>query len=150
MFVGTYQHTFDDKGRLTLPAKWRSELAGGVVVTRGVDKCLYIFTRAKFEKMAAEIEDQGIERIDARSWGRHVAGNASDADADKQGRIIIPQSLRDYAGLNGQVVVVGVIGHIEVWDPKQHSETELKSESDVENVAERMGSMMRGANGKAQ
>lgn len=150
MFVGTYQHTFDDKGRLTLPAKWRSELAGGVVVTRGVDKCLYIFTRAKFEGMAKEIENQGIERADAREWARHIAGNASDAEADKQGRIIIPQSLRDFAGLNGQVVVVGVIGHIEVWDPVQHKTAEDKNGSNVETVAERMGSLMRGANGKAQ
>ncbi len=150
MFVGTYQHTIDDKQRLTLPAKWRSELAGGVVVTRGVDKCLYIFTRTRFEEMASEIGEQGIERADARGWARHFAGMASDVEADKQGRIIIPQNLREFAGLDGDVVVVGVINHIEVWGPKQHQEAEQKIESDVENVAERMGSLMRGANGKAQ
>lgn len=148
MFVGTYQHTIDDKGRLTLPAKWRSELAGGVVVTRGVDKCLFILPRLKFEAMAKEIDEQGIERADVRAWSRHFTGKATDVEADKQGRIIIPQNLRDFAGLNGDVTVVGVISRIEVWDPSQHTAADEKIELDVENVAERIGAMMRGAHGK--
>ena len=150
MFVGTYQHTIDDKGRLTLPAKWRSELAGGVVVTRGVDKCLYILPRSKFEAMAKEIDEQGLERSDARAWSRHFTGKATDVDADKQGRIIIPPNLREFAGLDGDVTVVGVVSRIEVWDPKRHKDAEEKIESDVENVAERIGAMMRGADGKGK
>ncbi len=150
MFVGTYQHTVDEKGRLTLPSKWRSELAGGVFVTLGVDRCLYILPRDRFEGMAKEIDAQGLERSDARGWARHFTGKAADVEPDKQGRIIIPQNLRELAGLNGGVVVVGVISRIEVWDPKRLQQAEEKIESDVENVAERMGAMMRGSNGKAQ
>ncbi len=150
MFVGTYQHTIDDKGRLTLPAKWRSELAGGVVVTRGVDKCLYILPRSRFEAMAKEIDEQGLERADARAWSRHFTGKATDVEADKQGRIVIPQNLREFAGLDGDVTVVGVVSRIEVWDPKRHMDAEEKIESDVENVAERIGAMMRGADGKGK
>jgi len=150
MFVGTYQHTIDDKGRLTLPAKWRAELAGGVVVTRGLDKCLYILPRAKFEAMAKEIDEQGLERADARAWSRHFTGKATDVDADKQGRIIIPPILRDFAGLDGDVVVVGVVSRIEVWNPKKHKVADEKIESDAENVAERFGSMMRGAGMKVK
>jgi len=150
MFVGTYLHTIDDKGRLTLPAKWRSELAGGVVVTRGMDKCLFILARSKFEGIVNEIDEQGLERSDARGWARHFTGMAADVEPDKQGRIIIPPNLRDFAGLDGDVVVVGVISRIEVWEPKRHHEAEEKIESDVDNVAERMGAMMRGINGKAK
>ena len=150
MFVGTYQHTIDDKGRLTLPAKWRSELAGGVVVTRGVDKCLYILPRTKFEAMAKEIDEQGLERADARSWSRHFTGKAADADPDKQGRIVIHQNLREFAGLDGDVTVVGVVSRIEVWEPKRHKGADEKIESDVENVAERIGAMMRSADGKGK
>lgn len=148
MFVGTFQHTIDEKGRLTLPSKWRSELAGGVFVTRGADKCLYILPNSKFQVMAKEIDEQGIERADVRGWARHFTGMATNVEADKQGRIIIPQNLREFAGLDGDVIVVGVVSRIEVWDPKRHKQAEEKIEADVENVAERMGAMMRGANGK--
>jgi MraZ protein len=148
MFVGTFEHTIDDKGRLTLPAKWRTELAGGVFITRGADKCLYILPKAKFEAIASEIDGQGLERADARAWSRHIAGMATDADPDKQGRVIIPTNLREFAGLDGDVVVVGVLSRIEVWDPKQHHAAEDKVILDVENVAERIGAMMRGADKK--
>jgi MraZ protein len=145
MFVGTFEHTIDDKGRLTLPAKWRSELAGGVFITRGADKCLYILPRVKFESIAGEIDGQGMERADARAWSRHIAGMATDADPDKQGRVIIPTNLREFAGLDNDVVVVGVLSRIEVWDPRRYKEAEDKVQADVENVAERIGAMMRGA-----
>ncbi len=144
MFVGTYQHTIDEKGRLTLPAKWRSELASGVVVTRGVEKCLFIFPQSTFELMAGEFEAQGFERADARAWARHFTGMAADAEPDKQGRIIIPQTLREFAGLDGEVTIVGVVSRIEVWNPKKHKEFEEEIEANVPGMAERMGTLMRG------
>lgn len=145
MFFGSHQHTIDDKGRLTLPAKWRSELAGGVVVTRGLDDCLFIFPKAKFEAIAAEIDLQGIESSDARAWARYFLGMAADAETDKQGRILLPQNLRDFAGLDGEVVVVGVVSRIEVWLPERYKETNARIESNVSAVAERMGQVMRRA-----
>src|SRR5512135_1328808 len=108
MFFGSHQHTIDDKGRLTLPAKWRSELAGGVVVTRGLDDCLFVFPKEKFEAVARDMDLRGIELADARSWARYFLGMAADAETDKQGRVLIPQNLRDFAKLDGEVMVVGV------------------------------------------
>jgi MraZ protein len=145
MFFGSHQHTIDDKGRLTLPAKWRSELAGGVVVTRGLDDCLFIFPKAKFESIAAEMDEQGIELADVRAWTRYFLGMAVDAESDKQGRILLPQNLRDYAKLDGEVVVVGVVSRIEVWNPERHHTANSKIESDVNAVAERMGAVMKRA-----
>ncbi len=145
MFFGSHQHTIDDKGRLTLPAKWRSELAGGVVVTRGLDDCLFIFPKSKFESIAAEMDEQGIELGDVRAWTRYFLGMAVDAESDKQGRILIPQNLRDFAKLDGEVVVVGVVSRIEVWNPERHHDTNAKIESDVNAVAERMGQIMKRA-----
>ncbi len=147
MFFGTFQHTIDDKGRLTLPARWRSELAGGVVVTRGLDKCLFVFPKTKFEKIAAEIDQQGIELGDIRAWARYFLGMAIAVEADRQGRILIPQALRDLASLDGEVVVVGVASRIEVWNPQRHHEANQQIESDAVLLAERIGQILRRAAG---
>lgn len=150
MFFGTHQHTIDDKGRLTLPAKWRSELASGVVVTRGLDDCLFIFPKTKFEAIATEIDEQGIELGDARVWARYFLGMASDAEVDRQGRILVPQSLRSFAGLDGEVTVVGVMSRIEVWNPQRHIQANQRLESDASAVAERIGRIMRRAAGNGK
>ncbi len=145
MFFGNHQHTIDDKGRLTLPAKWRSDLVGGVVVTRGLDDCLFIFPKTKFEAIAAEIDEQGIELADAREWARYFLGMASDAEVDRQGRILIPQCLREFASLDGDVVVLGLTSRIEVWNPKKYQQANQRVESDGPAIAERMGQVMRRA-----
>lgn len=143
MFFGTYQHTIDEKGRLTLPARWRSELAAGVFVTRGLDDCLFVFPKDKFEAIAKEIDLQGIELADSRSFARYFLGMASDAETDKQGRVLIPQNLRTFAKLDGEVMVVGVASRIEVWNPIRHQEINAKVEADASAVAERMGQIIK-------
>ena len=145
MFFGEHRHTIDEKSRLTLPAKWREELEAGVFVTRGLEDCLFVFTKAKFEVIAHEIEQQGLESADSRAWARYLAGMAEPADLDKQGRILIPQNLRDYAKLNGEVVIVGAISRIEVWNPERHKENKAAIESNAAAVAERMAQVMRRA-----
>ncbi len=143
MFFGSYQHTIDDKGRLTLPAKWRSELAGGVVVTRGLDGCLFIFPLEKFRAMAAETDAQGVALADARAWSRYLLGHAADVDPDKQGRVLIPQDLRTFANIDGEVVVMGVMSRIEVWNPQHYKQANEHLEADANAVAERMGHTMQ-------
>ncbi len=145
MFIGWHQHTVDDKGRLTLPAKWRSDLAGGVVVTRGLDSCLFIFPKDKFQAMAREIDEQGITLADARAWARYILGNAADIEPDKAGRVLIPQNLRDFAGLDGEVTVLGVVSRIEVWNPQRYKQANEHLEADATAIAERMGQMMQRA-----
>jgi MraZ protein len=148
MFLGSNSHSIDEKGRLTLPAKWRAELASGVVVTRGLDDCLFVFPQPKFEKIAAEIDDAGIEIADARAWARYLAGKAELLEVDKQGRILIPEDLRKFANLDGHVVVLGVVSRIEIWNPEKFNENNQAIESNATVVAERMGQLMRRAAGK--
>lgn len=146
MFLGSHQHTIDDKGRLTLPAKWRMDLAAGVVVTRGLDGCLFIFPQQKFEQMALAVAAQGFENADSRGWARFIFGEADQAEIDKQGRILIPLPLRGEFKLDHDVTVVGLFDRIEVWDPAKFKEMMTQVQSDPNAIAERMRLMMHGAN----
>jgi MraZ protein len=149
MLLGTAHHTIDEKGRLTLSTKWRSELESRVVVTRGLDKCLFILPESKFEHIAREIEAQGVAKADVRGFSRLVAAMAEIVEPDKQGRIIIPQNLREFAGLDGNVVVIGVLNHLEVWNPDAYKEVNAKVEADAEAVAERYDQIIRSASAKS-
>lgn len=117
MFLGEYGHTIDDKGRLTLPAKYRAELASGVVVTRGLDKCLFVFPMDEWKKLSEKVSALPLTDTSARDFRRLLFSGATDAELDKQGRVLLPQYLRDYAGLNGNVVVAGLNTHMEIWNP---------------------------------
>ncbi|MFZ5918698.1 MAG: division/cell wall cluster transcriptional repressor MraZ [Chloroflexota bacterium] len=115
MFLGRYEHSIDDKGRLTIPAKFRGDLAAGVVVTKGIDCCLYLFPTSQFETLAARIRELPITQEQAREFRRQMFADASDEIPDKQGRIIIPPYLREYAGIDAQVIVTGLDTYIEIW-----------------------------------
>ncbi len=143
MFLGSHQHAIDEKGRLTLPAKWRTELATGVVITRGLDGCLFIFPQPTFEQMALAVVAQGFESADSRGWSRFIFGEADQVELDKQGRILIPQSLRGEFKLDHEVTVVGLFDRIEVWDPAQYTEMMTRVQSDPNAIAERMRLMIR-------
>ncbi|MDI7275512.1 MAG: division/cell wall cluster transcriptional repressor MraZ [Anaerolineae bacterium] len=120
MFLGRYVHTIDDKGRLTLPAKFRPGLEEGVVVTLGLDGCLFLFPRSTWGVLAARIEALPITNPDARAFVRLMSSNADDMELDRQGRILIPAFLRDHAKLDTEVMVAGVISKIELWNPAQY------------------------------
>lgn len=117
MFLGTYSPKLDEKGRLFLPAKFRDELSSGVVVTRQQDRCLAIYPIQTFREMTAAVmkAPSTVKRV--RDYQRMVAASASDEVPDKQGRITIPPRLREYAGLDSQIVLVGSIDRLEIWDP---------------------------------
>src|SRR3712207_1885914 len=106
MFLGTHTPRLDDKGRLFLPAKFRDELAGGVVITRGQERCLYVFTRAAFAAKAEELQSASLTSRSARDYGRMFFSSASDEVPDKQGRVTIPAALRQYAALDRDCVVI--------------------------------------------
>jgi MraZ protein len=116
VFLGTHTPRLDDKGRLFLPAKYRDELAGGVVVTRGQERCLFVFTRAAFDQRAQELQSASLTSRNARDYGRMFFSSASDETPDKQGRITIPARLRTYAGLDRDCVVIGANTRLEIWD----------------------------------
>jgi MraZ protein len=115
MFVGEYRHNMDTKGRLAIPFRMRSELEHGAIVTRGVDTCLTIYTRAEWDTLAAKIAALPMSDPKARRFSRFFLAGAAEVEFDKQGRILLPAYLREYAGITGEVVVAGVYNRIELW-----------------------------------
>jgi MraZ protein len=139
MLLGEYEHTIDDKNRLTLPAKFREALAGGVVVTRGMDGCLYAYPRGEWlERFQARLGDLDPLQPDARKLQRHFYSGAAEAEPDKQGRIMIPAPLLRYAGLSRDVVVAGVHDHLEIWDREAWQRELNEVEGSAEHVAQRL------------
>ena len=117
MFLGTHQPRLDDKGRLFLPAKFREDLALGLVITKGQERCLYVFTTAGFAEMTERMAAAPVTSKAARDYMRVLYAGASDEVPDKQGRVMIPAGLRTYAGLDRDCVVIGANNRVEIWDP---------------------------------
>jgi MraZ protein len=116
VFLGTHTPRLDDKGRMFLPAKFREKLAGGVVITRGQERCLYVFPMAEFERIAENMQSTPTTSRAVRDYQRVFLSGASDEIPDKQGRVTIPVTLRDYAGLSHECTVIGAGSRVEVWD----------------------------------
>lgn len=116
MFLGTHSPRLDDKGRLILPAKFREKLAGGLVVTRGQERCLYVFAMDEFVRIADQMRSAPMTSKAARDYLRVFLSGASDEIPDKQGRVTLPTTLREYAGLDRDLAVIGAGSRIEIWD----------------------------------
>jgi MraZ protein len=138
MFIGEFAHTFDDKGRLTIPAKFRDELAGGVVVTRGIDRCLLAFPRPVWDILAERIAKLPLTERNARNFKRHMFSGAADFVPDRQGRVLIPQGLREYAQLDGEAVVIGLYDRLEIWDPLQWANIKAEVEENPDAIAQQV------------
>lgn len=116
VFLGTHAPRLDDKGRLILPAKFREQMAAGLVVTRGQERCLYVFPAAEFERLHEQLRQAPVTSKQARDYLRVFLSGASDEVPDKQGRITVPAALRTYAGLARDCVVIGAGARVEIWD----------------------------------
>lgn len=116
MLLGTYSPRLDEKGRLILPAKYRDELAEGLVLTRGQERCIYVFSQKEFERVHEQMREAPISSRQSRDYLRVFLSGASDEVPDKQGRVTIPQNLRKYAGLERDLAVIGVGTRAEIWD----------------------------------
>ena len=139
MLLGEYEHTIDDKNRLTLPAKFRQAFGDGIVVTRGLDGCLNAFTRTDWQQLV----DTQLVTLDplskeGRVMARYFFSAATEAELDKQGRVMIPAALSESAGLGREVVVAGVYDHLEIWDRATWREQLKEVEGSAEHVAERL------------
>ncbi len=139
MFLGEYEHTLDDKNRLTLPAKFRDAFAGGVVVTRGMDGCLAVYTQDAWDRfVSVRLEELDPFSREARQMSRFLFAGAAEAEPDKQGRVMLPPALITHAKLTREVVVAGVRDHVEIWD-RATWRTHLEDvEGSAELVAERL------------
>lgn len=140
MFTGEHSHSIDDKGRLTIPAKFRAALAEGCFVSRGFDRHLIIYTKADFETLSAKASKLSLTNLQARNLWRMFYGAAHEDTPDGQGRIQVPQYLRDYAGLNAEVRIIGVGEFIEIWAANAWAEKQ-KELNDPEANAERFASL---------
>jgi MraZ protein len=134
MLMGTYSHSLDAKGRLIIPARIREELGEGFVITKNPDHCLSVYPKHEWEKLIASMDTlPKISSEPARRLRRFYFGNSSTLEADKQGRILIPQELRNYAGLDKNVTLVGVDDHAEIWD--EDTWNRYNEEADLSDIA---------------
>jgi MraZ protein len=138
IFTGEYTYSLDDKKRLAIPPKMRLALGQKGVITRGLDKCLYLFTAKEWEKMVEKISQLPLAGADSRSFARFFLTGAMEVSLDNLGRVLIPDFLKNYAGLNKRVVVAGVNNHIEIWDESKWREYREKTEGASEEIAERL------------
>ncbi|EFO79334.1 MraZ protein [Oscillochloris trichoides DG-6] len=115
MFLGEFEHSIDDKGRVAIPARFREELSEGMVLTRGFDACLQAFPRAIWQQLAQKVSSLSLGSPEARTLRRMLFSNAAEVEVDRQGRILVPQNLREYAGLAEQVVISGMDTYFELW-----------------------------------
>ena len=136
MFLGEFVHTIDGGGRLTVPARFRADLTAGLVITRGLDRCLAIYPLEEWRQLAERVSGLPMTDRRARAFRRLVFANAADAVPDKQGRVLIPPRLREYASLDGEVVVTGLNTYIEVWNPESWGEEREHVEGDGTDVEE--------------
>ena len=139
MFIGEYTHTLDPKNRVSLPAKFRKELGRTVVVTRGLDKCLFIYPKKSWEKEAAKVAQHASGNAAGRGLARLMLAGAAEAEADGAGRMLIPENLKSFAGLSSKVVLAGVSDRIEVWDENAWRTYTKDIERDADAYAEKLG-----------
>ena len=138
MFIGEYSHNLDEKGRLAVPKKFRADLSKGAVVTRGLDNCLFLYTKIEWKKLADKLATLPFSQAKARAFARLMLAGAMDVGVDKQGRVMLPEYLRSFAGLKKQVDVAGLYNRLELWDQKNWEAYKTKSEKESENIAEDM------------
>ena len=141
MLIGEYTHTIDDKNRLSLPAKFRAEMGKKVVVTPGLDGCLFVFTLKQWGKISGKLGESSLLQGDTRSFNRYMLGGASEAEVDSLGRVLIPDFLRERASLKEKVAVVGVQSRVELWNEKAWREYKSTVEKQADTLAEKLGSV---------
>ncbi len=141
MFLGEFVHTLDDKHRLAIPARFRQDLAEGLYLTKGVDRCLYLLAPDGWNRLAERIAGLPSMQADVRSLQRHFFAGAVHLVPDKLGRVTIPHNLREYAQLGDEVVVVGVHSRVEVWASQAWRDEQARANEQSATIAEQMASL---------
>jgi MraZ protein len=138
MFVGEYQHTIDEKRRISMPAKFRPDLEGGAVVTIGFDKSLVVYPAAEWQDFSKKWGSLPLSTEAARSFSRIMLSGAAQVEFDKLGRMLIPENLKQYAGLGKEATVIGLFNRIEIWDTHKWGEYKAKAQSNLEQMSEQL------------
>ncbi len=141
MLIGEYKHTIDAKKRLAIPSKLRRELGAKMVITKGLDNCLWILPLNQWNKLAEKLSQLPLGQRDTRGFNRIMLAGASEVKLDKLGRILIPDYLKQYADLKKNVLIAGVYNRLEVWDEAKWNLFKQTTEKEVDNIAERLGEL---------
>jgi len=141
MFIGEYQHNLDQKGRLAIPVKFRAELKKGAVVTKGLDNCLFLYPKSEWQKLAKRLVTLPISKANTRAFSRLMLAGAMDVDIDKQGRIMLPDYLRKYAGLSKKSIIAGLYNRLEIWNEVTWEKYKNSTEKESGDIAEALGEL---------
>jgi MraZ protein len=136
MFMGEYQHALDAKGRLIIPAKFREELGEGAIITRGLDNCLFLFPQEEWAVLEGKLKTLPLTKHDARQFVRFLFSGATECELDKQGRIVLPSNLREFAAIDKDAVVIGVSSRVEIWSKERWESYVQVAEESFEDIAE--------------
>lgn len=138
MFMGEYHHTIDGKGRFILPVKFREALGEQFVATKGLDNCLFVYPREEWAIIESKLKQLPFTKADARAFVRFFFAGAAECESDKQGRVLIPTNLRDYAKLDKDIVIVGVSNRIEIWSREVWEKYSCEAELSYGDIAEKL------------
>jgi MraZ protein len=141
MLIGQYEHTIDNKKRLALPAKFRGELGDKVIITRGIEGCLAVYTEAEWKIMSDKLGALTISQAEARSFTRMILAGAMEVSLDKLGRILVPDYLKEYSGLKKNVVICGLSNRLEIWDSEKWEIYKKEAEKGVDEIVSKLGGL---------
>jgi MraZ protein len=141
MLIGQYSHTIDGKKRVSLPSKIRKEIGKNIILTRGLDNCIFVYSEKEWEKASKDMSDLSYGQASSRGFNRFLLSGAVDVEIDSAGRVLIPDHLKEFARLNVNVVIVGLRNRLEIWDEKRWKDYTKKIERDADTLAERLGEM---------
>ena len=141
MLIGEYTHNLDPKKRLSIPVKLRKELGEGAIITRGLDKCLFVFPRNEWQSLAEKMSHMPLGQGDTRSFARLMISGAMEVEFDSLGRILVPDYLKDYAGLKKVVIVAGLFNRLEIWDNTRWTRYKKDLEKNSDKIAEKLGEL---------
>jgi len=139
MLIGEHQHTLDPKKRLSLPSKFRKELGKAVVITRGLDQCLFVYSVKEWKNFTEKLGTLSMGQADSRAFNRFLLGGAVETEIDTNGRILIPDFLKDFAQLDSRVIVAGMHNRIEIWNEKEWKKYTSTVEGKADQLAEKLG-----------
>lgn len=141
MLIGEYLHTLDSKKRLSLPAKFRKEFGRKVVITRGLDACLFMFPTSEWSGIAKKLRELPIGKADTRGFSRFLLSGAAECEVDGAGRVLLPEYLKEFAKLGSRVVLAGVSDRVEVWNERMWEAYKRRIESQAEHMAQKLGDL---------
>lgn len=141
MLIGEYKHSLDPKKRMAIPAKFRKEIGKKAVITRGLDQCLFVYTMQEWEKVAEKLSELPTGSADTRNFVRLFLSGAADVEIDALGRVLIPENLKEFAGLKDKAVVVGVYKRLEIWNEENWENYKQRIEKQTDMLAEKLGEL---------